>query len=216
MRGPLTRQIRALRGLVLQLGLLFLVVSCERHGTFIGSGAPGGLIAAASTASAGAAPASTASAGAAPASTASAGAAPAASELWSAMGAQIERLVREVGCESRTPTHMPEQLAPPAGFDLRTLLEPFADVLSRPHVMVAGAGGDPLDVNSANERRIEPRHHSTDAREVANKCARRRCRKRRVPSLVFLLTLATWPHARAQDQQWPQDHQAPAVLREGA
>ena len=43
-----------------------------------------------------------------------------ASELWSAMAAQIDQLVREVGCESQTPALMLEQFVPPAGLDLRT------------------------------------------------------------------------------------------------
>ena len=122
------RRIRALSSLGLLVRLLLFVVSSE-HGTCLGSVAAARSLSAAAAA-------------------ASAGAAPAASAKWSAMEARIEELVREVGCESQTPRHMPEQLAPPAGLDLRTLLEPFDAKLRLPHVKVTGAGGVPLDARA--------------------------------------------------------------------
>ena len=51
----------------------------------------------------------------------------------------------EVGCESQTPAHIPEQFALPAGLDLRTMLEPYDSKLRKPYVKFAGAGGEPLD-----------------------------------------------------------------------
>ena len=61
-----------------------------------------------------------------------------------AVGDAVQRILDEVGCESQTPAHMPEQFALPAGLDLRTMLEPFDAKLRKPHVKFAGAGGVPL------------------------------------------------------------------------
>ena len=75
----------------------------------------------------------------------------------------VHRIMEEVGCNSTTPAHMPGVLTelPPAAFDLRTVIAPFADVLSVPHVKFAGAGGEPLASahapTNASERALAPR-----------------------------------------------------------
>ena len=71
---------------------------------------------------------------------------------WSAAGATIQDIVRAVGCDRDTPSHMPEVWAPPrADLDLQSLLAPFASTLRMPHAKFAGAGGAPLDAQARPE-----------------------------------------------------------------